>query len=324
MTKWATALAAVLSFTCLSAQTAEYRLIDLGPGYGRTRINQNGDVTGYKEVAGERVSFRYIYSEGRLKVLAEDPQMMAMNLNDKGVIAGSRFGPGYTSEAVVWHRKQTSTLPSLGGDYTTAEAINNAGQITGVSTTAEGKHHAYLYSNGVMTDLGMLADWTTSSTHGRAINRFGHVAGEAFLGCCTHAFLYRDGVMHDLSKGGPATYYHYKVHAMNDKGVVVGSADTASPEGALVMRVGKRPLILAGLTEAFGINNAGHIVGLFRNFDTTARICVNEICELLKPKVGSSGDGWKLYEAHDINDQGLISGYGSWNNRGRHFLLVPL
>src|SRR5437667_12182664 len=44
------------------------------------------------------------------------------------------------------------TLPGgLGSD---AKSINNAGQVAGAAVASDGGFHAFLYSNGVMTDLG--------------------------------------------------------------------------------------------------------------------------------------------------------------------------
>ena len=44
-------------------------------------------------------------------------------------------------------------LGTLGGLYTQGLSINNAGQITGQSYTANGARHAFLYSSGQMQDL---------------------------------------------------------------------------------------------------------------------------------------------------------------------------
>jgi probable HAF family extracellular repeat protein len=51
------------------------------------------------------------------------------------------------------------TITDLGtlGTSTGATAINDRGQLTGSSTMANGKGHAFLYSNGRMRDLATLA-----------------------------------------------------------------------------------------------------------------------------------------------------------------------
>ena len=89
-------------------------------------------------------------------------------------------------------------LHTLGPGYTDSvgQAINDSGQVTGV-VMAGGKKHAFLYSNGVMTDLGTLGG---NYSTGTAINASGQVVGSAYTaGSALHAFLYSGGQMLDLN-----------------------------------------------------------------------------------------------------------------------------
>ena len=68
-------------------------------------------------------------------------------------------------------------LGTLGGIFSVAVAVNEQGQVVGTSQTAARESHAFLWENGVMTDLGTLGGGTDSFA--QAINNSGQVAGSA-------------------------------------------------------------------------------------------------------------------------------------------------
>src|SRR5262245_31733640 len=84
------------------------------------------------------------------------------------------------------------TLPN--GTSSAARSINNVGQVVG-EAVADGPLHAFLYSNGVMTDLGTPGLY--SAAYG--INDLGQVTGVIGLpSTAQHTFLYSNGTMNDL------------------------------------------------------------------------------------------------------------------------------
>jgi len=86
-------------------------------------------------------------------------------------------------------------LGTLGGTYSVANAINERGQVVGISGTAAGRFHAFMWQDGVMTDLGTLGG---PDSHASAINERGQVIGAAYNASAQeHAFLWEDGVMTD-------------------------------------------------------------------------------------------------------------------------------
>jgi len=112
-----------------------------------------------------------------------------------------------------------------GGNYSVAIGINNLGQITGISATATGASHAFLYSGGSMIDLGTLGG---NSSDGFAVDINGQVVGQSQIASGNiHAFLYAGGKMHDLGtvNGNPTSQ---ALNINNKHGWIVGNYYTAS------------------------------------------------------------------------------------------------
>ena len=81
-----------------------------------------------------------------------------------------------------------------------ATSINDAGQATGEIYVGTA-NHAFLYSQGQITDLGTLGG---GESYGNGINDKGQVTGRSQLSnnFNIHAFLYTDGQMRDLGALG--------------------------------------------------------------------------------------------------------------------------
>src|SRR3989304_2994616 len=98
-------------------------------------------------------------------------------------------------------------LGTLGGGYSVACEVNERGQVAGEGLTAEGEWHAFLWSQGVMTDLGTLTGETgfsaLCSSHvpgaSNVLNDEGQVVGAgATADGVIHAFLWSRAEMKDL------------------------------------------------------------------------------------------------------------------------------
>lgn len=134
-------------------------------------------------------------------------QTLAVAINGSGQVAGNTFYqssynpayPGTQGSGFLYSNGTTTALGTLGGSWTTVNAINSSGAVTGSSALSSNLiGHAFLYANGAMTDLGTLPGYQTSV--GNGINAQGQVVG--FVGNGSNigpGFLYSNGVMTNLN-----------------------------------------------------------------------------------------------------------------------------
>ncbi|MCP4455652.1 MAG: HAF repeat-containing protein, partial [Planctomycetes bacterium] len=145
----------------------------------------------------------------------------AFKVNDSRQVAGVSYDnlfDGY--EAVRWEADGSVTpLGTLGLNKTWATSINNAGQVVGASHVRINLPHAFVWTNGVMTDLGNLYDTSTAYSSAQDINNNGVVAGFSTDGVTqTHAVLWSNGGTIDLGATGNS-----RAEAINDLNQVVGT-----------------------------------------------------------------------------------------------------
>jgi probable HAF family extracellular repeat protein len=185
--------------------------------------------------------------------------------------------------------KMSDLGATLGGPSTSAAAINSSQHVVGWADLGGSQpHHAFLFQNGVTTDLGTLGDWSEAL----AISDNDVIVGGSKLGASSalpeHAFRYQNGVMQDLGTlpGGNNS----RAFGVNAAGTIVGRSEASGFGGG----------------HAFVWRD-----GVMTDLNT------------LIP----SGTGWELQTAAAIGNgtpgQEIIVGWGRFHNQTHAFVLTP-
>lgn len=202
--------------------------------------------------------------------LGGDAWSQALAVNNHGQIVGQNVldgGSGYYG--FLYSDGVMSNLGTLGGGFSNAAAINDAGQVAGWASTTSNTIDVFLYSGGVMHDTGVqgfplglnqsgeICGYYTVpggvATHGfvysnnmfrdlgtleggnsgaEAINSNGQVVGYSEVGSSTHAFLWSEGKFVDLANfPHDSDLVPLHAYAINDNGQIIGYAATSSADG---------------------------------------------------------------------------------------------
>ncbi|WP_445232625.1 PEP-CTERM sorting domain-containing protein [Duganella rhizosphaerae] len=246
---------------------------------GATAINSNGQISGtaawfdYYTVAAV-----WQPGSGTAQSLASGTLSGALAINNSGQLAGWMAGPSGSPLATTWTGGTATALTTLGGTTSFANGINDHGVAVGFSNLAgDAASHATMWSGGTVTDLGTLGG---TASYAQAINNNGQIVGasrSADKGNM-HATLWDGNAIIDLgSLGGDGGW----ASAINNRGQIVGSSNLANAyiQHATLWNDGKvidlnafidNSASAAGwvLTDAWGINDQGAIVGGARNLLT--------------------------------------------------------
>lgn len=288
------------------------------------------------------------------------PVFGAESINNGGHVVGTyRFADEY--HAFLYKDGTLTDLSTLGGANSDANHINDLGDIVGWSETATESRRAYIYSDGVMRDLGIPLSHATginnrrqivggangiaflldengfkalgtlggSGSDASAINDAGVIVGQAMTGASgdtvAHAFVYSGGEMADLGtlEDGRSS----NAFDVNSYSVVVGNSDT--PDGRYVgVDFGRmRPLRTLGGdgSYAWAVNDFDVIVGSAQDSNNVERAAMFiDYTPYDLNTLLAEDCGCFLTFADDINNVGQILASGMLEGQPRSFILTPV
>ena len=168
-----------------------------------------------------------------------------------------------------WAFTDLGDLPG-GTDFSRAYAINNTGQVVGVSSTDSGQR-AFLWQQGQgMTDLGDLPGGPANSV-GLGISSTGQVVGNSDTAAGQRAFVWQNGAMSEVPFM-PGT--DVSATAINDSGQILlhRNFDSSASEAFLwdggattslgdLVRSQQYPFCPC-FSRAYALNNLGDVVGV--------------------------------------------------------------
>ncbi len=298
---------------------ASYRATLLEPAPAPDSIAY--DINNHGAIVGKRGFTACLWQGGNvidLGYLNSGSSTGASGINDAGQIVGWRSGTsgfvldGYDLTELGCFGLYGFVLESGGGD------INELGQVAGSSRVPNGQwgeYAAFIWQDGIMTDLGTLGGIYRSALD---INEHGVAVGTSTTDgpddLYYHAAYWDAEGIHDLTTFGAEVSF---ATGINDGGAIVGFSGLQSQDAqdrAFLWSNGSATDLGPGRANA--INSNGLIVGVsgIPQLGTPCAWIDGEL--LLLDTIGGS-----IGEALGVNDRGEIVGWSLDENGNQHAIL---
>ena len=211
-----------------------------GPDAFAIDINDRGQILGAsftnstpEPTTGVPIFDGFLWEQGKMTDIP-DPlggtQLSPFYLSNKGQVLGAANLTGddfeHARHPFLWENGVFTDLGTFGGTVGDANKINDAGQIVGDATFADGRDHAAIWQNRMIFDLGTVG--SDDCSFGFDINSRGQAVGfsAACDGSTVRAFLSdAGGPMVDLNTliSSDSGIYVFIATNVNDRGEIAGS-----------------------------------------------------------------------------------------------------
>jgi probable HAF family extracellular repeat protein len=292
------------------------------PQFRRNTINITGVVSVILAVTAGVVTFRQAFGQMTVYTVSELPAAGVPNrLNNLGDAAG-RAGDSASGEtrAAVWNHGKLKKLGKLvGGEYSSASGINDAGEVAGAANIAKAIVPFVWTPKGGLRPIPLLFGDNCGKAF--SINRNGHVAGYSSGPNGRRAFVWaRSGGVHKLGVLSGGNYS--KACDINDLDEVVGTSGSAVGDRAVlwtktgdVRDLGTLPGYAS--SEASAINNNGDVVGFSKGPRGMRAFLWTQATGMQDLGVLAGGNS---SQALGINDMGAVVGSSTSSSGDRAFI----
>lgn len=229
-------------------------------------------------------------------------------------------------KAFLYENGVLTDISTSDDSNSTGNSVNDSGQVAITAHLNRGPSQAFLYSNGTRVPIGL-----PGSNFGTAmgINSAGDVVGSSGTsGGIYHGYVYHNGVTTDLGTLPGSTDQHSSASAINDSGVIVGSAGIGGTDP-----VG-RPLVHAFRYENGVMADIGTLGGVqsHANDINASGVIVGQADSAAEPynafvysngvmtNLGALG-GVHFSEAFGVNSAGDVVGMGAKSGEADHAFL---